>query len=187
MAGVAHLMKSGLGNSSVKTPGGYGVGAIVSVNALGDIYDPATGGIVAGAFDRKAKEFLAEAKRGPGPGGRTGPRLGESTTIGVVATDCDLSKVECERVALMAMGGLAQAIRPSFTPFDGDTLFVLSTRQRSGGSGPQPPSAWTARGFRAQLVAEIGIAAQEAVVRAILDAVRSASGIPGIPAAKDVR
>lgn len=184
MAGAAHLMKSGLGNSSVKTPGGYSVGAIVSVNALGDIYDPATGGIVAGAFDRKAKEFLAEAKRGAGAGGRTGPQLGENTTIGVVATDCDLSKVECERVALMAMGGLAQAIRPSFTPFDGDTLFVLSTRQRPGAVSP---SAWTARGFRAQLVAEIGIGAQEAVVRAILDAVSSASGIPGIPAAKDVR
>lgn len=217
-AGPAHLMKSGLGNSSVTTRSGYTVGAIVVVNALGDIYDPATGKVVAGAYDRKGRRFLAEAAPSPDrasagrPAYAPGPsapttldasaslRLGENTTIGVVATDCALSKVECERVALMAMGGLAQAIRPSFTPFDGDTLFVLSTGKNavqpvgpvsSAASGdrlaaPDSRTAWTSNGIRAQLVAEIGAAAQQAVVQAILDAVRSASGIPGIPSAKDL-
>jgi L-aminopeptidase/D-esterase-like protein len=263
MAGPGSMMKSGLGNSSVKTSGGHTVGAIAVVNALGDVYDPATGLIVAGAYDRKSRRFVADMKRqvggggqvagagassGSGSGARSGevsgsgasppdpsPHLGTDTTIGVVATDCALSKEECERVALMAMGGLAQTVRPSFTPFDGDTIFVLSTGREGPGSGnrggssgshagPDRPSGsggsggsswlsssggagsadgssthgagtqpvvppgtiWTGRGLRAQLVAEIGIAAQEAVVLAVLDAVRSASGIPGIPAARDL-
>ncbi len=189
LLGAQHLMKSGLGNSSVKTPGGHTVGAILAVNAAGDVYDPANGEIVAGAYDRENRRFLAE------PGRQAG---GKNTTIGVVATDCVLSKEECERIALMAMGGLAQAVRPSFTPFDGDTLFVLSTGEKDAvtarveDTAQHAPSgtantAWTGRGLRAQLVAEIGVAAQEAVVRAILDAVRSAAGILGIPSVRDVR
>ena len=241
LMGPQHLMKSGLGNSSVRTPGGYTVGAILIVNAVGDVYDPATGEIVAGAYDRENKRFLASAIRktdagtgtrtdagtssgtrrrtcpgtgsGTGPGTCAGAGIGdvdpatgatvarparpgepsrkwapgtaENTTIGVIGTDCALSKDECERVAVMAMGGLAQAVRPSFTPFDGDLLFVLSTGEKVAPAS-DGNTVWTGRGLRGQLVAEIGIAAQQAVVLAILDAVRSATGIPGIPAASDL-
>jgi L-aminopeptidase/D-esterase-like protein len=223
--GSQYLMKSGLGNSSVRTPSGYTVGAILAVNAVGDIHDPATGQIVAGAWDRENKRFLAVATRRTGAGAGSGtspgtcagtgsgigpgavnpteggtaaeldrpgepfrkstPSTAENTTIGLIVTDCALSKDECERVALMAMGGLAQVVRPSFTPFDGDTLFVLSTGEKLGPAS-DGKTVWTGRGLRAQLVAQIGVAAQDAVVLAVLDAVRSATGIPGIPAASDL-
>lgn len=193
--GPRHLMKSGLGNSSVRTESGYTVGAIVVVNPLGDVYDPDSGQIVAGAYDRHSGRFI-------GISGGVQPSPGGNTTIGVVATDCALSKEECGRVALMAMGGLAQAIRPCFTPYDGDTLFVLSTSlgeeatsggsatlgqvpDETGGAGKKRPP-WTGRRFSADITAEIGIGAQKAVVLAVLDAVRSAEGVLGIPAARDV-
>ena len=195
--GPEYLMKSGLGNSSLKTRGGHTVGAIVVVNALGNVYDPGSGEMIAGAYDRKAERFV-------GKSGPARPSPGENTTIGVVATDLPLSKEECQRVALMAMGGLAQAVRPCFTPYDGDTLFALSTGGRNPGPTGGPSSSgetdslegagahdrqnpWTGRAFRADLAAEIGIAAQEAVVLAVLDAVRSAESVLGIPAARDVR
>lgn len=212
--GPQYCMKSGLGTSSIRTPTGHTVGALLSLNALGDIYDPASGRIVAGAYDRGRGAFLAElhlphhrtnganringaneangvnkaneankvneANKANGVnGGEPALRLGQNTTIGVVATDCALSKEECERIALMAMGGLAQAVRPSFTPFDGDTLFVLSTGK---GSALPPATA----GLRPRLVAEIGMAAQVAVVQAVLDAVRSAKSMAGIPSLSDI-
>ena len=193
--GPQYLMKSGLGNSSVRTASGYTVGAIVVVNPIGDVYDPDSGQIVAGAYDRGAQRFV-----GIQGGVQTSP--GGNTTIGVIATDCPLSKEECGRVALMAMGGLAQTVRPSFTPYDGDTLFVLSTGGgevdgiRSGSTSGQAQrgtegtgegrSPWTGRKFSAEIAAEVGIGAQKAVVLAVLDAVRSAEGVFGIPAARDV-
>ncbi|QUL97769.1 MAG: P1 family peptidase [Candidatus Fermentithermobacillus carboniphilus] len=191
--GPDYAMKSGLGNSSVKTPGGFTVGCIAAVNAVGDVYVPFTGEIVAGAFDRQRRRFLAELYGEPEAylgalgfsrllesQGKCRPE-GTNTTVGVVATDAPLTKAECARVAIMAMGGLAQTVRPSFTPFDGDTFFIMATGKKSDGVPEK------AGGIRQALVSEIGMAAQRAVVLAILDAVVSADSLAGFPGARQLR
>ncbi len=171
--GPAYMMKSGLGHSSLKTPGRDVVGAMMVVNAFGDVYNPHTGKIVAGAYDRKQKRFVGDNPSAP-------PPAMTNTTVGVVCVDAPLSKAECHRVAIMAMGGLARTIRPSFTPFDGDTIFVLAT-----GSGDAP---WPGPGTqeRVSRLCEVGMAAQEAVAMAVVDGVVSAGRFPGLPCHKDV-
>jgi len=175
--GSRYSMKSGLGNSSVKTKSGFTVGCMMVVNALGDIYDPRTGEIIAGAFDMEKKAFVAELiekNEGCSSGVSTYQQrfrfLGTNTTIGIVATDAPLTKEECNRVAKMAMGGLAQAIKPSFTPFDGDAIFVLSSSDVAN-------EKTFADHLRASLVFEIGICAQRAVILSVLDAAVSASSV----------
>jgi L-aminopeptidase/D-esterase-like protein len=174
LMGPGYAMRSGLGNSCVTTPRGFKVGAIIAVNAAGDVYHPTTGRIIAGAYDREKKRFVAEGAQGLPPVAQEQlyPPMITSTTIGGIATDALLTKEECNRVAIMAMGGMAQVIRPSFTPYDGDTLFVMSTGQSAVCS---KDSSEHARPFRAQdrgeLVTEIGIAAQQATAAAIIDAV----------------
>ncbi|MGI6164087.1 MAG: P1 family peptidase [Bacillota bacterium] len=182
--GPHYMMKSGLGNSSLKLSDGYTVGCVIVANAAGDVFNPETGRPVAGAYDGMKKRFLSLVSPTSGASvSNCGPGdlVGRNTTIGVVATDAELTKDECRRVAIMAMGGLARAIRPSFTPFDGDTIFVLSTGRVHALQNNGPGSE-----FRAELVAQIGIAAQEAVVKAVLDAVTSCKGIAGIPAMADI-
>ncbi len=188
LMGPGFMMKSGLGNSCVMTQRGYKVGAIIGVNAAGDVYHPRTGKILAGAYDREKKRFVAEAMETRKASDKDShPSMMTNTTIGVIATDAHLTKEECNRVAIMAMGGLAQAIRPSFTPYDGDTLFVMSTGRSSvdssnlpGASQPLPTPD------RGALVTEVGIAAQEAVAVSIVDAVTSCFGFPPLPAAKEL-
>jgi len=185
--GPRYSMKAGLGNSCLKTKSGFAVGCLIVVNALGDVYDPRTGKIIAGAFDLEKKRFLAKSlerekdclgaisvsQKGPG-------FLGTNTTIGVIATDAPLTKEECNRVAKMAIGGLAQTIRPSFTPFDGDAIFVLSTSDIAD-------KRINAGYLRSSLVLEIGICAQTAVVLSVLDAVVSASSAGGRLSWKEVK
>lgn len=115
--GPANAKPGGLGSFSVELPAGGRIVAIVAVNALGEIFDPATG------------QKIVDADQGDAPDGW--PVAGQNTTIGVVATDLTLTKTECLRVAQMAHDGLARTIRPSHTLYDGDTLFAMST-----GSGP---------------------------------------------------
>ncbi len=182
--GPHYMMKSGLGNSSLKLGDGYTVGCVIAVNAAGDVYNPETGRPVAGAYDGMKKRFLNFSPPTPGApvsNCTPGDLMGRNTTIGVVATDAELTKDECRRVAIMAMGGLARAIRPSFTPFDGDTIFVLSTGRAHAPQNNAPGSE-----FRALLAAQIGTAAQEAAVTAVLDAITSCKGMAGIPAAADI-
>ncbi len=182
--GPRYMMKSGLGNGAVKLENGVLVGCVMVVNAAGDVYDPGTGQPLAGAYDRENRRFLScsdRLEKNPAGSGQisTGnghDLAGKNTTIGVVATDASLTKEECRRVAIMAMGGLAQAIRPAFTPFDGDTVFAVSTGKAEYGRSRLDA------GLRASLVAQIGIAAQKAVVDAVLDAVVCCEGIAGIPA-----
>jgi L-aminopeptidase/D-esterase-like protein len=97
-------------------------------------------------------------------------RAGESTTIGVVATNARLTKVEATKVAQMSHDGVARAVVPAHTPFDGDTIFALATGTREG-----PADLMT-----------IGALAAEAVADAILRAVRAAKGIEGYPSAADM-
>lgn len=184
----------GRGRHDVGSGGGVGnhtVGVIVVVNAVGDVVDPSTGRVVAGAFDKEHRHFCSEPQCGelPREPQSDTDHLLANTTIAVVATDAILSKAECARVALMAAGGVAQAIRPSFTPMDGDTVFVLSTGAAlTGGSQSSSlPNSPVASASRTRLVTEVGMAAQRLVVTAILDAVLSATSLPGIPSARDVK
>jgi len=175
--GMSRAMKGGIGSASLSFADGLVVAALIAVNAVGDVVDPADGGVIAGV--RRDDGTLADSRRllleqrstpGSRPDGESGGTLaGANTTIGVVAVNAPLTKAEANKVAEMAHDGLARAIYPVHTPSDGDALFALST-----GQGPE------AR------VGRIGALAAEAVARAVLDAVRSAESLPGLPAVRDL-
>ncbi len=136
----------GIGSACARLSGGATVGALVVVNAVGRVVDPATGKTLAGGGTVEAGPTTRKARK---------PTLsGTNTTIGVVATDAALSSAEANTIAAMAHDGLARAIRPSHTLRDGDTLFALSTGKRKAD------------------VNAVGILAADVVVQAILDAVR---------------
>ena len=125
---VKMATKSGIGTASMDLGGGGKVGAVVAVNAFGDVVDPENGKIIAGARGIKGyadtvkvmKSFVGKKVMSFASGG-------ENTVIGVVATNVKLNKEEITRVAQMAHNGLARTIRPAFTMLDGDTLFALSS------------------------------------------------------------
>ena len=157
-------MKAGIGSAAIALPNGLIVGAIVAVNAVGDVIDPATGAVVAGARDSNGK--IADARRVLRAGSpTTTPRPGENTTIGIVATNARLTKAQASRMALMADDGLARALFPSHTLGDGDTVFALAT----GG--------WTGTADISNVGALAADVMAEAIVRAAVMA-RSAGGLP---------
>jgi len=162
-------MKGGVGTASVTLPNGLVVGAIVVVNAVGDVIDPRTGAVVAGA--RNPDGTLADARRLLRSGTLLPPpAAGQNTTIAVVATNARFTKVQTGRLALMADDGLARALNPSHTNGDGDTVFALST------------GSWTGT---ADLSAVGGLAA-EVLAEAIVRAATEAKGLPGYPAVRDL-
>jgi len=216
-AAVGHALgrewvtKSGLGSAAVRVPGGPVVAAIAVVNAYGDVIDPASRSVVAGARVASAQ---ASSGTGVAAGGfadtaallrsgalsqiagalAAGPPHSEATSrgadarpaetarsasvdapgashtvIGVVATDARLGKADSSRVALMAHDGLARVVSPAHTMVDGDTIFALAT----GTTGAQHD------------VSVIGALAAEAFAAAVLDAVRSATSLAGLPSAAD--
>ncbi len=123
-----HAADGGIGSACAKLPDGASVGALVVVNSAGNVVDPATGEIVAGARNEKSGHMVDVTPAWlQGPGDK---RSGTNTTIGVIAADAALSPVEADTVAAMAHDGIARAIRPSHTLYDGDTLFALSTGKR---------------------------------------------------------
>lgn len=165
-------MKGGLGSASIALPNGLVVGAIAAVNAIGDIVDPGTGTVVAGVRTDDGKS-LADVRRLL----RTGalqrdvqPRAGENSTLAVVATNARLSKVEVNRVALMADDGLARAIVPSHMIGDGDTVFALATGRWDGEAN----------------VSIIGALAAEVLAEAIVRAVSTAESAEGVPSAREL-
>jgi L-aminopeptidase/D-esterase-like protein len=176
LLGLANRTKGGIGSASATLPDGTTVGAIVAVNAGGDVYDPATGGVVAGARDPQGSGWWAGRDAGM-PHGPVWP--GTNTTIGVVATSAPLTKAEANKLAQVAQDGLALAIRPAHTPFDGDTLFALSL------ASPEVRAAHPG-GVGALVLSQIGALASAVVARAILDAVQSATGLHGVPAAGEL-
>lgn len=204
MGGPALATKGGLGSASAPLPDGHVVGALVAVNASGDVYDPDTGRILAGARSPTGTGWLADERpegiRGmpvagdPLHGGASsGGPLGTSTTIAVVATDLALTKAEVGKLAQMAHDGLARAIRPVHTPFDGDTVFALSMARpeaRSanvGASGGRPSGSGGHPGEARPLVLALaGAQAAETLARAVADAVQSATGLHGVPAAGEL-
>jgi len=162
--GMRQAMKSGIGGSTVELPCGVKVASLVAVNAFGDVRDPATGGIVAGA--RKApgsREFAGteeEMKRRPAPVSGFG---GGNTTLAVIATNARLTKVQARKLAQLASLGMARTIYPVNTTVDGDIVFALSL-------GSQDADIDT-----------LGVAAAEALSAAILRAVRLAGTLGGVP------
>jgi L-aminopeptidase/D-esterase-like protein len=169
LAGLDRAMKGGIGTASTQLPGGIVVGAIVAVNAVGDVIDPATGEIVAGARTEDGSGFADARSLVLGRSGLAG-ESGENTTIGVVATNASLTKAQANKLAQMAHDGLARAVYPAHTPWDGDTIFALATGEADG---------------EADLVV-LGAVAADVVAAAILDAVRSADGLDGIPSVSDL-
>lgn len=172
MGGPGRAMKGGVGSSAVTLPNGLVVGAIVAVNAVGDIIDPTTGRVVAGIRTEDGTS-LADVRTLIRNGTLTraaAPRGGDNTTIAVVATNARMTKAEMARVAIMAEDGLARAISPSHTVGDGDTVFTLATG-RWGGE------------VNATIV---GALAADALAEAIVRAVAHASALGGLPAARDL-
>jgi L-aminopeptidase/D-esterase-like protein len=174
-------MKGGIGTASIKLPNGIVVAAIVAVNCVGDVLDPSTGQIIAGARSPDGKSFLnitETLKRGLGvaaagggsSGAGAGAGAGENTTIGVVATNARFDKTEMTKIAQMAHDGMARAISPSHTMYDGDTLFAMST-----GTSPIVAN-----------VTAIGALAAEAVSGAIVRGVMAAASIPGYPGYREL-
>jgi len=161
MAGPFFAMKGGLGSASTQLADGIVVGALVVVNASGDVIDPQTLHVVAGTRNPTGIGFLSA------PFG--------NTTIAVVATNASLSKVEVNKVAQMAHDGMAQVIRPAHTMFDGDTIFALALGSRSQAK-PDPTMS-------ASYVSMIGVAAASTLARAIVKAIRNATDLHGVPAA----
>ena len=171
LGGRERAMKGGLGSASISLPNGLVVGAIVAVNAVGDVIDPTTGMVVAGVRTEDGKR-LADARvllRSPLPANGA-PQPGGNTTIAIVATNARLTKAEVSRVALMADDGLARAVSPSHTTGDGDTVFSLAT------------STWQGQAD----VTTIGALAADALSEAIVRAAVHATSSGGFPAARDL-
>jgi L-aminopeptidase/D-esterase-like protein len=186
LAGPQFCVKGGIGSASATLPDGHVIGGLVAVNAIGDIYDAETGQLLAGARAPNGAGWLdppasrpADGPDGP-VGARPNPALfpGANTTIAVVATDAPWSKADLAKIAQMAHDGLALAVRPVHTPFDGDTIFTLSTA--SDPSGARPGAALP---FAVSLA---GAAAARVLARAVADAIRSASTLHGVPALRDL-
>ena len=174
--GMARAMKGGIGTASVHV-GGVTVGALVAVNALGDVRDPATGRLLAGSRTTDGRALL-DAPQALLAGETPHTWLaGRNTTIGVIATDARLTKPQARRLAVAGHDGLARAIAPVHTPSDGDTLFALATGLSSGTA--DPPS-----------LTVLALLAAEAVARACVNAVWLAGplSIDGLtlPAARDM-
>ena len=177
LRGIACAMKAGIGCWTEPAAAGAAAGgatvqvaALAAVNAFGDVRDPATGHLLAGARtapdSRELLDTAAALRKGFAP-----PSFGraatpsDNTVLVVVATDAELSRVEAGRLAVMASAGMARALSPAFTQFDGDVVFALSCGEK-----------------RADVNA-LGAAAEEAVAAAIVRGVtqaRSAGGLPGL-------
>ncbi len=164
-------MKGGLGSASIHLPGGLVVGAIAAVNCIGDVVDPDTGVVLAGARAEDRKSLLNIAEQIRRGADFPEPSAGENTTIGIVAANVDWTKADASKVAQMAHDGLARAIRPAHMPFDGDTIFALGTGGRS---------------VDRRLLSYIGAIAADVMAQAIVSAILHAESIEGYPAHRDL-
>lgn len=209
--GMQHAMKGGIGSASIRL-GDVTVAALIAVNAVGDVRDPESGRLIAGArsgqaLRNTAVSLLAQAaglnpdaaRTALGPGAL--PGRGEATTIGVIATDAVLDKVGCTRLARIAHDGLARAIDPVHTAWDGDTLFAVSTghlrnentQVASAGRASSAAAKIPLKGA-AQSVSPLAleIAAAWVTARATARAVQNATrvngpGVPELPTVADLR
>jgi L-aminopeptidase/D-esterase-like protein len=162
--GMKQAMKSGIGSASLTLGSGVMVGALVAVNAVGDVIDPETGKIVAGARKSpQSREFInSAAAMRHGLGDSTQP-FRRNTTLAVVATNARLDRVQMNKLAALASIGAVRTISPVNTMQDGDITFAIS-------AGKERAS-----------VDEVGVAAAEALAMAVLRAVRAAKTAGGVP------
>lgn len=170
--GVKQATKGGLGCATVEPTGGVKVSALAVVNSFGDVRDPATGKILAGArVSENSTEFadtVAQMKRGVVRSAFGSPAAAlSSTTLAVVATNAAFDRQEMTRIAAMAQNGLARALAPVHTLFDGDVVFALSLGEKKADLNT------------------VGTAAAEAVAAAIVRAVQTARSLGGVPAVSD--
>jgi len=165
--GMRQAMKSGIGSGLVELKDGVLVAALVVVNAFGDVRDPSTGQLIAGARSAPDSMELVDTQALMKAGGLPprGPRAGErrNTTLAVVATNARLSKVEAAKLAEFGTLGMARTIYPVYTMFDGDATFALSI------------------GDARADVNILGVAAAEAVAQAVVRAVQNAPSMGGVP------
>jgi L-aminopeptidase/D-esterase-like protein len=175
-------LKGGIGTASAVV-GPHTVGALLAVNAMGEAVDPTGRPWAAdlghpGEFPRfplGSVDVAPPAVPGPGP---------LNTTVGVVAVDAALAKAECQRIAAVAQDGLARALRPAHSLFDGDTLFTLATGTRELTPADATP-ALGGESSRAAALDRLALAAADVVARAVVHAILSATAIPGLPAHPD--
>ncbi|MFQ5584302.1 MAG: P1 family peptidase [Calditrichia bacterium] len=161
LLGMEFSMAGGLASAGIELPGGVRVAALVVVNALGDVVDPDSGKIVAGARNPQGKGFLNSQKfllENSFSYNNSAP----NTTLAVVATNAQFTKEEINKVARMAQNGISRAIRPAHTMHDGDIVFALSC----GGENAD--------------VSVIGEVAAQMVGNAILRAIKIANNLPDI-------
>jgi len=174
--GMEQAMKGGVGTSSLQGPEGLIVGALVVVNAFGDVFDPISHLILAGARKSKQSAQLANSSKWMKKGvarKRFGETLSQdsnvsNTTLGVIATNARLTKKEAHQVAQIAHSGLAKVISPFHTTFDGDVLFTLSYGKRKGD------------------VNTIGLLGEEVLIDSVKRAITKAKGWGTIPAYRDI-
>jgi L-aminopeptidase/D-esterase-like protein len=146
-------MKSGIGTWSIDV-NGVVIGALVAVNAIGDVVDPKSGQVIAGLRSGSTLDFLKKNQmQSP---------IKSNTVIGAVATNAKLTKAQATKVAQMAQDGLARVLRPAHTMFDGDTIFALATAEKTAD------------------VSMVGAFAAEVMAEAILRAVKMAASAGGI-------
>ena len=163
LRGIRWSTKGGLGCASRRLASGAVVGALVAVNAFGDVVEPGSGRVLAGTRDEDPTVgFLGTAAHIEELTRRR--RFGEHTTLALVATDAALDRAALGRVATMAHDGLARVVNPAHTPYDGDVVYALAT-----GAAPTIDAAI------------VGTLAAEAIAEAVVRAVTRAGGLGGIP------
>ncbi len=171
-------LKGGLGGASCVTDDGMQVGAVVAANPFGSATMPGQNCFWAWALEQGDELGGQPPPTGPVPAELSLPdspaaRPGGNTTIGVVAVNADLTKAEALRLSVMAQDGIARAVRPAHTPFDGDTLFALATAAR-----PLPePRSWH--------LARLGALAADCVARALARGVFAAEALGPWPSYRD--
>ncbi len=171
LGGIERAMKSGVGSAAIRMPDGLIVAALVVVNPLGDVIDPATGKVVAGVRAAGGQGF-ADARvmmrSGTLPANRG---RGGNSTIGVVATNARLTKAQASYLAQLTDDGYARAIWPIHTIVDGDAVFAIAT-----GGKPGDPDLVT-----------LGALAADVMATAIIRAATQATGLPNLPAVRDLK
>ena len=160
--GMKQAMKSGIGTASLTLGSGVVVAALIAVNALGDVIDPANGQIVAGARKAPGSREFANSAVAMRHGLNPAPR-GGNTVLAVVATNARLDRVQTNKLAALASLGIARTISPVNTMSDGDITFAISV------------------GKERAVLDEVGVAAAEAMAKAVLRAVRAAKSAGGVP------